>query len=127
VANSLYPVHQKRVLIKDKKISEFIHRARKNKILDEKLRSAISKGINEKVTKKKMKMNVAGLISYVTMRSGNKFKESEIRELFDAIAKDKGECDIDTDIPDSPESFAKAIQRERRNWGNALNNSRSFT
>jgi hypothetical protein len=30
-------------------------------------------------------------------------------------------------IPDSPESFAKAIQRERRNWGDALNNSRSFT
>jgi hypothetical protein len=28
--------------------------------------------------------------------------------------------------PDSPESFAKAIQRERRNWENAFNNVRSF-
>jgi len=33
---------------------------------------------------------------------------------------------IDEDIPDSPESFAKAIQRERRNWENAFNNARNF-
>jgi len=90
-------------------------------MINDKINSARSNGINEKVTRKKMKKNIAGLISYVTMRFGNKFKESEIRDLFDAIVKDKGEGDIDTDIPDSPESFAKAIQRERRNWENAFN------
>jgi hypothetical protein len=38
----------------------------------------------------------------------------------DDWSKDKGEGDIDTDIPESPEVFAKAIQRERRNWENAF-------
>jgi hypothetical protein len=106
----------------DKKISEFIHGARKNKIIDERLRSAIANGINEKVTRKKMKMNIAGLISFISIGMGRQLKESEIRDLFDAIAKDKGQSDVDTDIPDSQETFAKAIQRERRNWGNAFNN-----
>jgi len=105
----------------DKKIAEFLHKKSNNKMINDKINSARSNGINEKVTRKKMKKNIAGLISYVTMRFGNKFKESEIRDLFDAIVKDKGEGDIDTDIPDSPESFAKAIQRERRNWENAFN------
>lgn len=116
-----------RSIIHDKKIAEFLHAKKNHKMIDDKIASAMSNGINEKVTRKKMKMNMAGLISYVTMSFGRKFREREIRELFDAIAKDKGESDIDTDIPDSPESFAKAIQRERQNWRNALNNSRSFT
>jgi hypothetical protein len=111
----------------DKKISEFIHGARKNKMIDEKLRSAIATGINEKVTRKKMKMNIAGLISFFSMSIRSQLKESEIRDLFDAISKDKGEGDIDTDIPDSHETFAKAIQRERQNWGNAFNNSMKLT
>ena len=99
----------------NKKISEFIHGARKNKMIDERLRSAIATGINEKVTRKKMKMNIAELISFFSMALGRQLKESEIRDLFDAIAKDKGRDDIDTDIPESPETFAKAIQREQQN------------
>jgi hypothetical protein len=106
----------------DKKISEFIHRSRDNKILDDRLRSAKANGINEKVTRKKMKMNVAGLISFISIGMGRQLKENEIRDLFDAIARDKGQGDIDADIPDSQETFAKAIQRERYNWSNALNN-----
>jgi len=69
-----------------------------------------------------MKMNIAGLISLISIGMGRQLKESDIRELFDAIAKDKGQGDFDADIPDSQETFAKAIQRERHNWGNALNN-----
>jgi hypothetical protein len=110
----------------DKKISEFIHGAKKNKRTDEKIKSAIANGINEKVTRKKMKMNIAGLISFVSTGMGRQLKENEIRDLFDSIAKDKGQGDIDADIPDSQETFAKAIQRERRNWGNAFNN-KSYT
>ena len=56
----------------------------------------------------------------MTIRSKNKLKESEIRKLFDAIAKEKGEGDVDTDIPGSRKAFANAIQRKRPNWGNVL-------
>ena len=114
-------------IIYDKKIAELIHIKRKNKMIKDKISLSIANGINEKVTRKKMKMNLAGLISFFSMKVGRQLKESEIRDLFDAIAKDKGKGDIDEDIPDSPESFGKAIQRERRNWENAFNNARSFT
>ena len=69
-------------------------------------------------------MNIAGLISFISIGMGRQLKENEIRDLFDAIEKDKDQGDIDTDIPDSQETFTKAIQRERHNWGNAFNNSR---
>ena len=115
-----------RSIIHDRKIARFIHEKRNNKMINDKINSAISNGINEKVTRKKMKMNLAGLISFFSMKVGRQLKESEIRGLFDAITKDKGKGDIDEDIPDSPESFAKAIQRERRNWENAFNNTRRF-
>ena len=109
-------------IIHDKKIAELLHKKSNNKVINDQITSAISNGINEKVTRKKIKMNSAGLISFISMKCGNKLKESEIRNLFDAIVKDKNKGDIDTDIPESPESFAKAIQRERRMWENAFNN-----
>ena len=87
----------------------------------------MANGINEKITINKMKMTLAGLLSYFTMKAGRYLKESELRDLFYAIVRDKGQSDIDTDIPARPESFAKAIQRERRNWKNAFNDSRNFT
>ncbi len=118
-----------RSIVHDKKISEFLHRKKNNKMICDKINSAISNGINEKVTRKRMKMNIAGLISYVTMKAGRKFKESEIKQLFDAIAKDKSKDDIiiDDDMPKLPNTFYKAIERERRKWENAFNNIRSFT
>jgi len=110
----------------DKKISDYLFSKRDNKIIKERIASAISTGINEKVTKKKMKMNLAGLISFFSTIIGNQLNEREIRDLFDAIAKDKGEDEIDIDLPPSHETFYKAIQRERQSWANALNN-KSFT
>jgi len=116
-----------RSIIHDKKIAEFIHKKSSNKMINDKIDSARLNGINEKVTRKKMKMNLAGLISFFSMKMCRQLKENEIRDLFDAITKDKGKDDYDEDIPDSQESFAKAIQRERRNWENAFNNSQSFS
>jgi hypothetical protein len=39
-------------------------------------------------------------------RYRRQLKENEILDLFDSIAKDKGQNDIDTNIPDSQETFA---------------------
>ena len=50
------------------------------------------------------------------MLMGHKLNEPEIRSLFDAVARDTGKGEIDTEIPESPEAFAKAIQRERTFW-----------
>ena len=115
-------------IIHDKKIAELVHKKSNNKMINDRIDSAMSNGINEKVTRKKMKMNIAGLISFFSMKRGRQLKESEIRALFDAIAKDKSKGDIiiDEDIPDRPEAFYKAIKRERRKWENAFNNIRRF-
>ena len=61
-------------------------------------------------------MNLAGFISVISTAFGEKFRlrEPDIRALFDAVAKDSGKGDIDTYLPDSPESFVKAIQREAK-------------
>jgi hypothetical protein len=114
-------------IIHDKKISEYLHNKKDNKKIKERIASALSTGINEKVTRKKLKMNLAGLISFFTTLIGRQLNESDIRDLFDAIAKDnRGEYEIDTDLPPSPEAFYKAIQRERQIWVNVFNNN-SFT
>jgi hypothetical protein len=110
-------------VIHEKRIAEYIHSKRNNQLFQDKIASAISGSINEKVSRRNMKVRIAGLISYFTMAFGSKFNEPVIRELFDAIAKDKGVGNIDTDLPDAPETFAKGIQRERCNWRDFLNNN----
>jgi len=42
--------------------------------VDEKFKSAIANGINEKVTRKKLKMNIAGLISLFSIGMGETIK-----------------------------------------------------
>jgi len=116
-----------RAVIHDKKISDFIHKKSGNKIISDRIATAIANGINEKITRKKIKMNIAGLISFLSTAMGRQLNVVEIRDLFDAIARDKGAGDIDTDIPEGQEAFVKAIQRERRNWDNALRKNKSLT
>jgi len=105
-------------VIHDKKIAEFLHQARikESKTTYDLLIKAQLKGPKNKITLQKIKMNFAGLISAVSSGLGRRLSEPEIRSLFDAVSKDTGKGDIDTDIPDSPEAFAKAIQRERQFW-----------
>ena len=69
-----------------------------------------------------MKKSLAGLMSVYSEKLGNRLNENEIRECFDQVARIKGIADIDSDIPDAPGTFAKAIQRERCDWGNIINN-----
>jgi len=69
-----------------------------------------------RITRKKMKYTTAGLISSISSIIGKPLTEPEIRALFDAVAKDADGMSIDTDLPDSPEAFAKAINRDRPFW-----------
>jgi len=105
-------------VIHDKKIAEFLHQAqaKKNKSTYNLLVKAQLKGPKTKITLQKIKMNFAGFISAASSALGHRLSEPEIRSLFDAVSQDTGKGDIDTDIPDSPEAFAKAIQRERQFW-----------
>jgi len=105
-------------VIHEPKIAEILHQAsaKKNKSTYNLLVKAQLKGPKTKITLQKIKMNFAGFISAASSAFGHRLSEPEIRSLFDAVACDTGKGDIDTDIPDSPEAFAKAIQRERQFW-----------
>ncbi|MBJ6799766.1 hypothetical protein [Geomonas propionica] len=69
-----------------------------------------------KITRKKMKYAIAGLISGIATIINKPLTEPEIRALFDAVTLDADGSPIDTDIADSPEAFAKAINRDRAFW-----------
>jgi hypothetical protein len=107
-------------IIHDPKISAYLHKESLNinRSKYNYLINCLKKGPKSKITLKAVKMNFAGFISFISSAFGEKFrlKEPEIRDLFDAVAKDSGKGDIDTDLPESPESFVKAIQRERKFW-----------
>jgi len=105
-------------VIHDPKIAEFLHQAqaKKNTSTHNLLVKAQLKGPKAKITLQKIKMNFAGFISAASSALGHRLSEPEIRSLFDAVSQDTGKGDIDIDIPDSPEAFAKAMQRERQFW-----------
>jgi len=69
-------------------------------------------------SRKQARYLLAGLISLLSEALRHKLEEPDIRSLFDAIAYDKsgGKTVIDTVLPDSPETFSKAIQRSRAFW-----------
>jgi hypothetical protein len=66
--------------------------------------------------KSQVKVMLAAYMSRVSEILGRRFKEPEIRGLFDAVAKDRGDGLRDTDLPESSEAFSKAIQRYRPFW-----------
>ena len=105
-------------IINDPKIGEYLHQARgKGKGASfERLMEASLKEPKAKMTVKKVKCSIAGFISLASIMLGWKLEEPEVRKLFDAVAHDMGKGDIDTDLPESPEAFEKAIRRERAFW-----------
>lgn len=88
---------------------------RKRNAYEELIHSVLKKP-KVKITRKRMKYSVAGLISAIGQVFGSPLTEPEIRALFDAVAQDYRKESIDTDLPESPEAFAKAIQRDRAMW-----------
>ncbi len=107
-------------VIHDQKIAEYLHQAKskRNKFEYNHLTRCLQKNPKVKITRAKIKMNFAGLISAMSSALGHRLTAAEIRDLFDAVESDKkrSDSDIDEDIPLKPENFLKAIQRERQFW-----------
>lgn len=80
------------------------------------LLNAPSKPIKLKLTSRTIKDSLAGLISLLAEAMKQSLTSTEIRDLFDAIAKDADKRDIDTSLPESQEAYSKVIQRNRPDW-----------
>lgn len=95
----------------DRKISRYIHELRsKNRSRFEQVQEALKSPLG-KMSHKKMKIFYAAMITQFSIALGHRLKEPDIRELFDAIARDEGRILVDPDIPDSPHTFYMAIKR----------------
>jgi hypothetical protein len=107
-------------LMNDSRIGENLHKIRLEgkKATYQRLIEATLKGPKGKITVKKIKYTIAGLISAITEVMGERMSEADISALFHAVAGDLGREDGDPDIPDRDHSYAfgKAIQRERPFW-----------
>lgn len=85
----------------------------------DRITKAIASKPKEQSTLPRIKIFLAGFISVLSEFFGHKFTAPEIQSLFDAVAIDYGYDELrDPDLPDSPEAFSKAIQRERTFWQN---------
>lgn len=84
--------------------------------LYEELLSAPMKPIKAKLTNRRIKDMLAGLISLIADALKQPLTSTEIRELFDAVAQDANKRDIDTSLPESQEAYSKVIQRNRPEW-----------
>ena len=107
----------------DPRISEHVYRLslQKSKRKLEKILDAIRNGPKAKISMQKIKFTLAGMISILSQILGHRLKSPAIRQLFNAVAIDTGKDEmIDRDLPDSPEAFSKAIQRERYFWRSFL-------
>lgn len=93
----------------------------KNSYKFEKLANAVKGTLKERLNPKKTKYIMAGFLSVFSEKLGHKLSAPDIRALFDAVATDRGSgVRIDTDLPDSPEAFSRAVNRERKFWQNSL-------
>jgi len=107
-----------KTLICDRRISEqFAEAASNNKSNFDLLNSALQGSISGKISIQKAKYKMAGFISLLSERLECKLLAPEIKSLFDAVSVDSGiDALIDPDLPNAPEAFAKAVQRERNFW-----------
>jgi len=105
-------------VLNDTKIGEFFHQAKEKgkKRTVERITEALRKGPKSKIDLRKVKCSIGGLISLISIFFRRRLTEPEIRKLFHAVARDMGKGNIDRDLPQSPEAFAKAILRERNFW-----------
>jgi len=74
------------------------------------------KPIKAKLTNNKIKTSMATLISMIAEALKQPLTSTEIRNLFNAIAKDADKHDEDSAMPSNPETLGKAIQRKRSTW-----------
>lgn len=84
----------------------------------ERLIGCVAKPPKRIITRKKFKASLAGGISAMAHYNKAPLTEPEIRALFDAVTStlSQDKVEIDSDLPESPEAFAKAIRREAPAW-----------
>ena len=106
------------LMIHDPSIGKQIQllRMKRKRLKFEALLDAVHKRPKSKITRKKIKYAYAGFLSAISSSVKTPLNEPQIRALFDAIAQDYKKNPIDTDLPNSPETFSKAIQRHRKPW-----------
>lgn len=75
-----------------------------------------------KFSKKSIAAGMAGFLSALSLQLDKPLTEPEIKRLYDAVAKDRSKDlhAIDDSIPETPETFAKAIYRKRQPWLDAM-------
>ncbi|HUN55785.1 MAG TPA: hypothetical protein VMU29_11575 [Smithella sp.] len=106
-------------IIFEPKISEIIHQAQALKVQERMsmIKKAFISKPKVKMNMKTIKCHLGGLISYLSIALNQKITASEIKDLFDAIAIDMNEGEIDKDIGKMESyPFEKAIQRSRNFW-----------
>jgi hypothetical protein len=102
-------------VIGDPKICEHFYRSswKRSKVDFNTVAKALQRGPKGKVTRRKTKYGIAGLISLASSVLGKRLTEPEIKGLFDAVAQELKNEEIDTSLAYAPEAFSKAIQRYR--------------
>jgi hypothetical protein len=107
----------------DPKISEIIHQAQAAKKREKisMIKMAFNSPPMVKMNMRTIKCNLGGLISHISIAMNQKLPAIQIRQLYDALAHDMGQDYVDSDLGDmTPESFEKAIQRDRAFWQTIL-------
>jgi len=71
-------------------------------------------GTPKRMTRKQIKVSLAGLLSETLGLTGQKLTAPEIRRVFDAASRDFGRSrTVDPDLPPGDWAFAKAVERRR--------------
>ena len=65
---------------------------------------------------RKVKITLAAYVWRVAELLNCKLTFPDVQALFDAIAHDTGKGNVDSDMPDDPANFKKAVQREVPFW-----------
>ena len=106
-------------VIADKKIIELYHQGKvaKKKATYNLFTKALSKKPKVKLTRRKIKNELAGLISAVSSSLGQKLTAPDIKKMFDAFSKDAGKgCNPDFKDQNQPGALTKAVNRARSKW-----------
>ena len=105
-------------LIFDNRIKELYIRSENsfNKAVYRTINDALSKRVKPKITLRKVKDRIAGFIAYYSELFGYQLTAPEIQKLFNDLVEDfdKSEFIDDEDLPQTPQSYSKVIQRQKK-------------
>jgi hypothetical protein len=110
------------LMLHDSTIGRELQKLRfKNKIRSyERILDAVRKPLKQKMNRSKAKALISAYISLLADLSKQPLIEPQHRGLHDAYSQDAYGIAIDTDLPETPEAFYKAIQRSKPTWEQIL-------